>query len=121
MKILNLTQHIATEDQVKAGVYEPKNKAAVQAALNFETIPSEQDIRNAATALVDVAIRHGATHVMIGGAPYLMGPLENGLRARLIVPMYAFSTRVSVETMLPDGSVKKTSEFRHGGFVEGAL
>lgn len=31
---------------------------------------------------------------------------------------YAFSRRESVETQLPDGSVKKSSVFRHIGFVE---
>jgi hypothetical protein len=54
---------------------------------------------------------------MIGGAPYLMAPLEVALRAHGITPLYAFSVRESVEQTQPDGSVRKIAVFRHGGFV----
>ena len=51
---------------------------------------------------------------MIGGAPYLMAELEMALGWVGIIPLYAFSVRVSSEK---DGV--KTSVFRHLGFVGG--
>ena len=54
---------------------------------------------------------------MIGGAPYLMAPLENVLMKNNRVPVYAFSVRESVEQIQSDGSVVKNNIFRHKGFV----
>jgi len=56
--------------------------------------------------------------VMIGGAPYLMGPLESALKAYNFIPMYAYSERVGVEVNNADGTVSKKFEFRHLGFYE---
>lgn len=56
--------------------------------------------------------------VMIGGAPYLMAPLEEALLKRGLRPVYAFSKREIVETPLPDGGVEKKMIFRHLGFIE---
>lgn len=56
--------------------------------------------------------------VMIGGAPYLMAPLERMLKKSGYRPVYSFSERRSVEETLPDGSVKKTAVFAHVGWVE---
>jgi hypothetical protein len=57
---------------------------------------------------------------MIGGAPYLMAPLERSLRSVGVYPVYAFSVRESVEQTAPDGTVRKTNVFRHAGFVPAA-
>lgn len=46
-----------------------------------------------------------------------MAPLETELSARRIEPVYAFSTRESVEQTQADGSVRKVNVFRHTGFV----
>lgn len=54
---------------------------------------------------------------MIGGAPYLMAPLEAELKKLGIEPVYAFSERVSEETVQADGTVVKTNVFKHVGFV----
>lgn len=115
--ILNLTQHNATPEQVEAGVVEPKEKARVQALLTFNSIPSLDEIYERAEGLADVASRHGATQVMIGGAPYLMAPLEWWLIRRNILPLYSFTERVSEEQVQPDGTTRKVSTFRHVGFV----
>jgi len=53
---------------------------------------------------------------MIGGAPYLMGPLTNEL-SNLGECIFAFSKRESVEIAEPDGSITKKSIFKHAGFV----
>lgn len=117
MAILNLTQHVATEDQLAAGVFEPSDKAEVQRLLTFEALPTEGEIFSRALALAELAAEAGAAFAMIGGAPFLMAPLEEALMGMGIAPLYAFSRRETAEEMLPDGSVKKVQVFRHAGFV----
>jgi hypothetical protein len=115
--ILNLTQHVATPDQ---GVREPSDKKAVQALLTFSTLPTSAEIRERAEKLAAIAVAEGADAAMIGGAPYLMGPLEGALRSAGVKPMYSFSVRQSVEKTDDDGNVVKTVVFKHAGFVEAA-
>lgn len=123
-RILNLTQHRATPDQIEAGVYDiPAQDILAHAIdlLTFGTLPSCEEVKRSAEALAQVASiytpRGGA--VMIGGASFLMPPLHFALEYRGFVPVYAFSSRKSVEKAMPDGSVQKASVFQHLGFVEG--
>ena len=113
-----MTQHAASNDQIAAGVIEPSDKAAVQALLTFDDLPSKAEVQERAEKLAQIAKDSGATTAMIGGAPFLMAPLEAALKGRGIQPLYAFSRRESVEKTLPDGSTQKVAVFRHLGFVE---
>lgn len=124
--IFNLTQHPATPEQRQDGVIDPapQAKATITVALTFTTLPTQGDIATRAKALAYEAEKYcrpqgqdAHRQVMIGGAPYLMGPLEAALRARGLIPVYAFSQRESVEETQPDGSVRKVNIFRHSGFV----
>ena len=141
LKIVNLTQHTTTEEQIEAGVITPrKNATAIRKALTFDKIPVKAEILERAILLAGYAEDEliqppeyidvtddpdifgdyelpPKSAAMIGGAPYLMAPLEEALRNRGIQPIYAFSFRESNEQIQPDGSVKKTIEFRHIGFV----
>jgi len=118
--ITNLTQHIATPDQVKAGVREPDDelKEEIKRLLTFTELPTPEEIQERANLLARIAHGEGAEAAMIGGAPYLMAPLERALKAWGIVPLYAFSRREVAEEPQPDGSIKKVVVFRHLGFVE---
>ena len=118
MKILNLTQHPATTEQVEAGVIEPTDKAAVQQVLTFDTIPSAAEMERRAYVLAYIAAQSGCKKAMIGGAPFFMSTLEKALAQNGIHPVYAFSQRESVETIKEDGTVVKSAVFRHVGFVE---
>jgi len=120
MKIINLTQHAATPDQVEAGVVDldPADRAGLQNLLTFETLPSREGIEQRAGLLAVLARDVGADAAMIGGAPWLMGPLAAKLRQVGVVPLFAFSTRESADQAQPDGTVRKVSVFRHRGFVE---
>lgn len=120
MKILNLTQHSASPEQLKAGVYnlEGEQLATLKRLLTFENLPSRDEVGERASAIAELARKEGAEEAMIGGAPFLMGKLENALMAGGVKPLYAFSRRESVETVR-DGETIKTSVFRHIGFVEG--
>ncbi len=117
--ILNLTQHPATKEQMEAGVVDLSGGMvnALRELLTFNELPDPMEILDRAEKIADLAEQVGARKAMIGGAPYLMASLEYELRKRWIEPLYAFSRRESVEEPQPDGSVKKSTVFRHSGFV----
>lgn len=123
MKYINLTQHAATPEQEAAGVLPrtPEQEARIRALLTFDTLPSSREIRKRARALAALAreLEEGAGTILVmtGGAPYLMSHLENELINAGMNPRYAFSTRDSVEQVLPGGSTRKVTVFRHLGFV----
>lgn len=137
--MVNLTQHALTSEQYtynneELTVVTYKPYAEVQndivEFLTFNKIPTKEEILKRADLLAIIAsntIRQAedlseipATrkYALIGGAPYLMGPLEKALKEQGIQPLYAFSKRVSVETTQPDGSVIKTAKFVHEGYIE---
>lgn len=118
MKILNLTQHNATPDQVKVGVIEPDDyvKGKIKTALTFHDKPTAENCRKRAKELAEIALSQGVRFAMIGGAPYLMADLENELLKKEIAPLYAFSKRV-VEEIRKGNETKKTIVFKHQGFV----
>jgi len=113
--ILNLTQHDATEEQLKAGVVEPtkEDKEWVKQLLTFDEIPSRNDLIRRAKELAEVAREYiECDKAMIGGAPFLMPSLEYYLKKEGVVPVYAFSKRIVEEK---DGV--KISKFVFEGFV----
>lgn len=126
MAILNLTQHPATVEQIAAGVLDvpPARRARLLDLLTVEALPTWEDLDDRAGALAALALRvlgdDDDPQALIGGAPFLMAPLERALWDAGIAPTYAFSRRESVETVGADGSVRKTAVFRHAGFVQAA-
>ncbi len=129
--ILNLTQHPASPEQVKAGVFDlPEgHREQLQRLLTFDELPTQGELVERAMSIVDLidyADWHPVdpdgesphfTSAMIGGAPFFMPVLANELAGADIQALYAFSRRESVEEPLPDGTVRKTAVFRHLGFV----
>ena len=116
--ILNLTQHVATPEQVDAGVVEPRDKEEIRKLLTFDDgLPTREVIRERAKRLVTYAQMYGFSMVMVGSAQWLAGPLEEELRRYDIQPLYAYSKRISQEEVLADGTIKKTAIFKHLGFV----
>jgi hypothetical protein len=129
--ILNLTQHVTTDEQEAQLVVEPRmTKEKIRELLTFEEIPTKEEIEARATKLAEIAVSEAShyagdtdnevwiTRVMIGGAPFFMGALEKAIRESGFTPVYAFSKRESEDVPQPDGSVKKIQVFRHIGFVE---
>jgi hypothetical protein len=129
--ILNLTQHVATDEQKAQLVVEPRmTKEKIKKLLTFEEIPTKEEIEARATKLAEIAVSEASmyagdtdnkiwiTRVMLGGAPFFMGALEKAVREMGFQPIYAFSKRESEEIPQPDGSVRKVQVFRHTGFVE---
>jgi hypothetical protein len=129
---LNLTQHSATPEQVAAGVVDltGDDLEYLKNLLTFDHIKATLHRYDRAERLAEMVKNiklqgnpdhlhedGTAIHCMIGGAPFLMGPLEAALLKDNRVPVYAFSVRESVEKTQADGSVHKVNIFRHGGFV----
>lgn len=121
-KIVNLTQHNFTQDQLKdiesRGLKVIEADQSFKTLLNFETLPTTEVIKDKAYNLAKIAYEAGASYAMIGGAPYLMAPLEKSLFDNGIKPLYAFSVRSSVDRPKEDGMVEKLSIFKHLGFIE---
>ena len=138
--MVNLTQHALTKEQytynneeltvVTYKAYTKEVQNDIVEFLTFNKIPTKEEILKRADLLAIIAgntIRQAedlseipATrkYALIGGAPYLMGPLEKALKEKGIQPLYAFSKRISIETTQPDGSVIKTAKFVHEGYIE---
>ena len=115
MSIKNLTQHSPTADQYDGnGGVTGIDEDAVE-LLNFAAPPSVEEINERAVALAALAV--GFESAMIGGAPYLMGPLVAALKAAGVQPLFSFTERKSEEQQLWDGSVKKVSVFAHVAWV----
>jgi len=120
MKILNLTQHPATPEQIEQGVFDVPEayKKQLTELLTFTSRPTRIEVMQRANALALFADHFNpAGDVMIGGAPFLMFALHERLEHHCMTPYYAFSERVSIEEPQDDGSVRKTNIFKHVGFV----
>ena len=112
MKIINLTQHAATKEQIEQGLFDLDDNSELKELLTFNDIPTSAEIQNRACAIAKIAKDSGAECAMIGGAPFFMSALENALKEVGVQPLYAFTKRVAVE----ENGVK-TSIFKHEGFV----
>ena len=115
-KIVNLTQHFASAEQVEEGVFnlEDNSQWVLKRLLTFNTPPTELEMQHRAKAITALAEATGATIAMLGGAPYFMTWLENALNGAGIKTVYSFTERVSVENPVTG---EKTSVFKHTGWV----
>lgn len=116
--IVNVSQHSPTDEQSSIGVY-PRDPEIAQ-LLNFAELPTVAIMTARASAIVARATRiaAGATKcAMLACAPWFSSTLEAAFTLAGWRYVYAFSIRVSGERTLPDGSVEKTSRFKHLGWV----
>lgn len=116
--IVNLTQHEATEDQYKDGVFDvdQSDKGLVRKYLTFDEIPTVEEMKERAFQLARIANKYSDL-TMIGGAPYFMPYLIRELEKLGIEAVYSFTKRVSVDSVGESGEVVKKSVFKHVGFV----
>lgn len=116
--IINLTQHLATHEQLEAGVIdlEYNTSLKLKKLITFDTLPSQHDLSERAKFVAMLAHSTGAKKAMIGGAPFFMSHLEKALKEQGITPYYAFSERVCSEKF-KDGKIIKVNEFKHLGFI----
>lgn len=140
-KVINLTQHKSTANQNCLDL-EGRDLDYLKELLTFNTLPDEKEILNRAKTLSALAWKQAywnviaendhlsylededeilayarGTKVMIGGAPYLMTALADELKKDGLTPVYSFTERKAVESVV-DGEVRKTSIFSHVGWVK---
>ncbi len=120
MQIYNLTQHTLTEEQKQDGLLELPDplRERVHKLLTFCTLPTPAEVQQHAEQLAEQAAAAGADGAMLGGAPFLMGPLTHSLKARGIRTFFAFSQRRSTEVHTANGQVEKRCVFCYEGLVE---
>ncbi len=123
MILINLTQHNLTQEQLKNAVEVGTDvRDEVIKLITFNGLPTAGEIKDNASRLAEICRDMHASHAVIGGAPYFMGPLEQALRRVGVTPLYAFTERVTVEVTDPNtGEVTKTSKFNFAGWIEGVL
>ena len=105
-KVLNLTPHTATPEQVALGVVEPTTKMQLVKIQHFLDLPDKEAIMQAAIAIADLAhaeifgddeyhpLNANSPRAMIGGnAPFLLSELEKQLKASGIRPVYSYYIR----------------------------
>ena len=125
MAILNLTQHLATPEQIEAGVVNLSHgdQVMLKSYLTFNELPDNAAIDTAAGGVLTLAHKFFGQQaedrtVMLGGAPFFMSRLEECFKGQGFRVVYAFSQRVSEDQAQEDGSVRKVAVFKHMGFVE---
>jgi hypothetical protein len=105
MAIINLTQHDATAEQIAAGIVDihiDDMLQEVRKLLTLSELPIIQRAKNISHIASDYRYFYDGGHrdkcegVMIGCAPYLMGPLEIALIDRAFKVFYADSVEVLV-------------------------
>lgn len=123
MKTVNLTQHPTTPEQKEEGVFDLEGKmlSQLKAKLTFDTLEDAREHNVHTRAVRMAAVVRGMDpkpqQALLGGAPFLMGPLADELRKVGVAPVFAFSVRDSKEVTQADGSVRKVAVFRHLGLV----
>lgn len=117
--IINLTQHAASDEQRGQSVIDLEGKALeeLKNLLTFTALPEIAYVEERARSIANLALASHCKRAMIGGAPFLMAPLQHALEDIGIEVLYAFTMRISEEVTNSDGSVTKSSIFKHAGFV----
>jgi hypothetical protein len=122
-KILNLTQHDATPQQIVDGVIDldDAGKAVVRKLLTFDELPSKAEIDGRAEKLAEYVERLKAERfdaIMLAGAPYLLYRLHSELERLGFKVVYSFSKREKIEKRDATGNiVYSDGKFVHAGFV----
>lgn len=133
---INMSQHPWAQAQIEeledkgyeVVTFDSETQARVKGLLTFDNLPTREEMVERAEALAEIAawyisrspegyINNDVALAMVGGAPWFMSVLESKLRDKHVMPIYAFSQRVSEEVTLPDGTVEKRNYFKHEGFI----
>jgi len=120
--IINLTQHQLTPEQTRntnvAQVDETTRNTLSKLGI-FDQLPTQQQIKERAEMVAELAAKLAAQNpektplALISGPPYYTPVLARTLAEKDILPVASFSQRVSVEKTRSDGSVEKTTVFKH--------
>lgn len=126
-RIINLTQHPFSQDQLNEFAF---------AGITADNIIDTNDTLKAIitfTGEIDVAViqekanqlsQYIAQYVgdkpclaMVGGAPFFQMAVNFACMDNGVLPLAAYSERMSVESVQSDGSIVKQNVFKHKGFI----
>lgn len=125
-RIINLTQHPFSQDQLNEFVL---------AGITADNIIDTNDTLKAIitfTGEIDVAVIQERAQqlsqyieqytdkpclAMVGGAPFFQMAVNVACLNNNVLPLAAYSERVSVESVQADGSIAKQNIFKHKGFI----
>lgn len=118
MNILNLTRHTATSSQSEAGVIDLDypDFCIILDHLTFKRPPSMDDLIIRADIIASIAVGYEYCDVLIGGPPYLTGPLITALRHYDLTPWFSFNERATDAFR-----GKQLVKYKHTGFVESQI
>lgn len=92
--------------------------ASVQDRIN-NCSSNREDLLKLADDINQIRIQMDCTIVQLGGSPlflYIAGAMMNGCMSKSVL-LFAHSERVSVDVPQEDGTVVKTSVFKHIGWI----
>ena len=121
-KFLWASPHVITPEQVSS-LGEIVLLRGINPGLQnrLSDIRMDTDLNELALELIAMAVLQGYTIVQPGGSPAFQLVLGKRLAGIPVTDrpsvMYAFSKRISVDTIQEDGTIKKTSTFKHEGWV----
>lgn len=129
MKILNLTQHAATPEQLAVGVVDvgPDVRSDVDKLLAFDDVPTATDLDMRAHLFARLAMVCWCTRnprggqlprVMIDPPVYLASAIERNLIEFGIEPLHSFAKpTLTITSTNDDGETVKTLVTEHVGFI----
>jgi NAD(P)H-flavin reductase len=124
MKIYILLNHVPTEEQIKdlgqkgfIEIVEPTDQIKKIWA-NIDPYLNEMDRNKLVSVIVDEILEKQINAVWIQGENGMIFSIVSKLLSYGIDCYYATSKREVNETKMPDGSIQKTSIFRHVQFLK---
>ena len=129
-RIINLTQHPFSQDQLNefslAGITADNVIDTNDTVKDIITFTGEIDIamiQDKADRLYAYIARLTRLNdklncfAMVGGAPFFQMAVNFACMNNGVLPLAAYSERVSVESVQADGSIAKQNIFKHKGFI----
>lgn len=129
-RIINLTQHPFRQDQLNefalAGITADNiidTNDTLKAIITFTGDIDVAVIQEKANQLSQYIAQYTGDNpyfamvAMVGGAPFFQMAVNVACLNNNVLPLAAYSERVSVESVQADGSITKQNIFKHKGFI----
>lgn len=130
VRVINLTQHTFSQEQLaefKAAGVKDENiidtNDEIKALITFNGDIDVEIIRERANNVRDYVKKfldydnNVVGYALTGGAPFFQAAVNEACRINGFVAMASYSERVSQERVQADGTIVKSSVFKHKGFV----
>lgn len=130
VRVINLTQHPFTQDQLtefkSAGVKDENiidTNDEIKALITFSGDIDAEVIRDRANKVRDYVKKFRdydnkvIGYALTGGAPFFQTAVNTACSLNGFLPIASYSERVSIEAVQADGSVVKQNVFKHKGFI----